>query len=255
LPDVYPMDDVEWAESVVQHPTTLIVEPRGLETYYHFRRVYKSMPWAYVKDWERILIEEPLEKSGNPDLDELSPERKRELVGNIIRFDAMKHLTFARRAAMAMVPPMAQDDWLRLRRALLAATESVDIEHVLELLEARDQRAKNNGESDELSEMAEQLRARIEGVIAPTLRELRMGQSYIAEFERKLERERRAFLITEDYQDETWEIAVHMPGHVVGHNADKIDGNEVKWEFDGRRFFDREHELLVSSKVLNVTGR
>lgn len=255
LPAAYPVDELEGAESVVRHPTTLVVEKRGSDTYYHFRRVYKSRSWAYVKDWERVLIEEPLARSGDVSLEELDPLEKQELVQNIIHFEAVKQLAFARRAALSVEPPLAQDDWLQLRQAVMDAVDTVDTDRVLELLEEQYEQAEDGADSDQLAELANRLNGQITGVIQPTLRRLGLRRRYVAAFEKEFDRERRTFAITEDYQDDQWEIIVRMPGQVVGHNGDEVDGSEVKWEFDGKRFFDRDYELLVSSKVSIATGR
>lgn len=256
LPAAYPTDDFEGAALAVRHPTTLVVETRGSDSYYHFRRVYKANPWAFVKDWERVLIEEPLARGGdNENLEDMSPAKKQELVENIIHFVAEKQLAFARRAALSLKPPLVQDDWLELRQAVMVAVATVDTDEVLELLEAQYEQADDGAGSDQLAELADQISGRIAGVIQPTLRRLGLERRYVAAFEREFERERRTFAITEDYQDDQWEIIVRMPGRIVGHNGDEVEGSEVKWEFDGRRFFDRDHELLVTSKVSALTGR
>ena len=126
LPAAYPTDDPEGDELTVRHPTTLVVEQRGSDTYYHFRRIYKARSWAYVKDWERILIEEPLARGGDVSPEEWDPLKKQELAQNIIHFQALKQLAFARRAALSVEPPLAQDDWLQLRRAVMDAVDAVD---------------------------------------------------------------------------------------------------------------------------------
>ena len=46
-----------------------------------------------------------------------------------------------------------------------------------------------------------------------------------------------------------------MPGEVVAHNADEMaraesaDSFEVRWEFGGGAYRDRQHELVVVSRV------
>ncbi|MCH7491834.1 MAG: hypothetical protein IID05_14215 [Gemmatimonadetes bacterium] len=251
LPAAYPTDDFEGAELAVRHPTTLVVETRGSDTYYHFRRVYEANPWAYVKDWERVLIEEPFARGGDDvNLEDMSPTKKQELVENIILFVAEKQLAFARHAVLSGEPPLAQDAWLQLRQAVLGSVAAVDNDQVLAILEAGD-----GAGSDRVAELADRLNGQITGAIQVTLGRLGLRRSYIQALEKEIERQRHSFAITEDYQDEEWEITVRMPGQIVGHNGDEVEGSEVKWQFDGRRFFDRNHELLVSSKVSSITGR
>jgi hypothetical protein len=55
--------------------------------------------------------------------------------------------------------------------------------------------------------------------------------------------------VTEDLDDETWEIRVEMPGEIVAHNAPNIDKAGVTWAFPAKALYDRDHVLMVTSRV------
>ena len=49
-----------------------------------------------------------------------------------------------------------------------------------------------------------------------------------------------------------FEITVRMPGELVAHNSYRVDDTgafvEAVWEFDGRAFRDRSHELILITR-------
>jgi hypothetical protein len=252
IPAAYPTNDPEGEALALQHPTTVTIERRADGTYYHFRRVFEARPWAYLNYYHQVLIEEPLERSGDKSPDELSPEKKQELVQNIIHLEGMKHLTHARRAALAIDPPMRQDHWVRIHAAVKEALDEVDTELVLELLEQSwSEEDSDDAVAGELTKLADQLNERITDAVRKTLLHLGMSKRYVAAFGDAIAEEKRRFAITEDYGDEKWDVYLSMPGRLIGHNGDSIDEGKIKWSIDGKGFYDREVELLATSVVPN----
>lgn len=252
IPATYPTNDPEGEAMAVQHPTTLIIERRADGTYYHFRRVFEARPWAYLNYYQQKLIEEPLEQAGDTPPEEFSPEKKRELVQNIIRLEAMKHLTHARRVALSLDPPMRQDYWVQIYQAVQDTLERVDTDDVLKLLDA----SLGADESDEavdeqLTELADELNKQFTDAIRKELLRLGMSGRYATAFGESIEEENRRFAITEDYGDELWGVYLSMPGRLVGHNGDRVRKGKIEWSLDGKGFYDRQVELLATSVVTN----
>jgi hypothetical protein len=52
-----------------------------------------------------------------------------------------------------------------------------------------------------------------------------------------------------DLSDESFEVTVHMPGLIVGGNADQASGATATWKFEGNSLQDRERVLRVVSVV------
>ena len=62
-----------------------------------------------------------------------------------------------------------------------------------------------------------------------------------------LEKKRRE--VTEDLQDEKFEIRIQMPGQIVAHDGDEVEGSTVTWKFDGKAMNDRPQTVRVTSRV------
>lgn len=274
IPDVYPTNDKDQPTLAVRHPTSLTVERRSDGTYYHFRRVYLARRWAPVNYWRHELIEEPLERSDAESVEEMSDEKKQEIVQNLIQFEALKQLSFARTAAEAVQPPIPQDVWLAACDAVRKAADAIDKKELLERLERENDdpahkeavgtkpagdAAPAEGDSksqdaadpagEELTRLGRQYQEKIGDALRQALQAKRIGAETLDAFQKAYDTEMRRFATTEDYGDEEWEVTVTMPGAIVGHNGDKVEGNAVTFEFEGQALFDRDVELLVTSAV------
>ena len=65
----------------------------------------------------------------------------------------------------------------------------------------------------------------------------------------RLDLELAALSHTDDLGDETFKVAVHMPGVIVAGNHDAIDGSAATFTFEGKDLRDREVTLRVVSVV------
>ncbi|NOT02440.1 MAG: hypothetical protein HOP29_17685 [Phycisphaerales bacterium] len=274
IPDAYPTNDKDQPTLAVRHPTTLTVDRRADGTYYHFRRVYHARRWANVNYWRHKLIEEPLERSDEKSVEEMSDEKKQELVQNLIQFEALKQLSFARTAADALQPPLPQDVWLAACQAVRDAADAIDKKELLARLEREDEDHAKTGADDarvtgddqpadgeskaaekpdpageELTRLGRQYQEKIGDALRQAFQSKRIAQDTWDKFQKAYDTEMRRFAMTEDYGDEEWEVVVTMPGVLVGHNGDKVEGHAVTFGFEGQALFDRDVELLVTSVV------
>ncbi len=246
FPTTYPADDVAGAELAVQFTTTLTREPRADGVYYHFRRVYQPREWAFVNYWHEEMVQKPLERGGGGPVENMSQEKKEELVQNAVDYEALKHLAFARRAIDQIQPLMAQDSWLKIRETVLQVARSTDRELLMRLLEQGGDEGDSDPSGDRLVQFGRTLGESMTQAAREMLRELRFSPAYAQEFERLVKLEMRRYAITEDYGDEEWEVVVELPGTVVAHNGDPSEDGELRWTFDGRALFDRPVELLAT---------
>ncbi len=244
LPDTYPVADDSASPLLVQHPTTLEVEERADGTYFHFRRVYRARPWAFVNYWWSSFYESFAGQKPN----EMPDEKKEEFVRGLIDAECHERAEFVKNAAAALDPPLSQDVELSILQAVTDVVRTTDVQGLLEAL-SQDEDADDGDSGSTLRAIAEGVDNGVADAIEETLRRSGESRRRIADFQEHHDRERRRFAFTKDYEDESWDIQLTMPGRVVGHNGKVTDDGEIQWEFDGKQFFDRDIVLMATSVV------
>ncbi len=73
--------------------------------------------------------------------------------------------------------------------------------------------------------------------------------SRMKNFMRRYESRLTAFNVTSGLGDDAFTITVVMPGEIVGSNASDASVDRATWKFSGRRFRDRDVELMVTSRL------
>jgi hypothetical protein len=234
------------AEEYLQFPTTLQVERRSEGTYYHFRRVYAAREWARIEALRRVLLEERLKALSGKDLEDLSREDHALVIQSLADFEVAKMLTFARRAFLEVSPDAAQDGWLAVHAAIDQLRGEIDFPRLLALLAIEDRTERERL----LQEEAKRWEADAYRRLQEAVREFcGFSGRQMSAFVHHYEKQKRTLEITSELGDDAFEIAVAMPGLIVGSNADSVAGNEASWRFGGERFRDRDLELMVSSMV------
>jgi len=250
LPDSFAEPGTPEYEAALRFPTTVRIERRRDGVYYHFRRAYEPRAlaqWAYYQQAmkERFGLQE------GKSWEDMSDQERRKLLEALRWFEGYKHAEYVALAARALDDTWPQDYGLRLRRAVLDYFESADVQALLDLLsqspsEERDERIARFG--DEF----------VAGAADVLRRELRALRRPRAEVERFFEAYDLAIArhdVTNDLQDETWEVRVTLPGTVVAHNGDDVEGSTVVWTFDAKRLTDRELVLMATSRVAPGASR
>ncbi|MFQ5413946.1 MAG: hypothetical protein ACE5E6_05760 [Phycisphaerae bacterium] len=248
LPRRFGLPDDPDGEIVLDFPTTLETERRSDGVYYHFRRVYTPRKWAYVQyDQDRIQKELDAAKLGDQPLDELSRQDRIKLARLVVSLDAARHVELARAALQHADPDLTQDHWLIARRALLRAYLDLNyddlVDRYVDLPE--DERAGAwEREAGRIKAAAH------DALVAVLRRQAGYDDARVAGFERAFEHEQRYYDITNATGGHAFHIRVRMPGDVVAHNADDIDDDGLaSWSFDGNAFRDREHVVMITSRV------
>lgn len=245
LPSDYEIPQDHFPATSTIFPTELTIEERRDGIYYHFKRTYISRPWSYLAQ-PREMVEEEIKGMDDRELDELSPNERRQLIQTFARIEIVKLEAFARAALNDVAPLVPQDVWLDLHAALKSRVELVDYDRIIELMG----KAGEQADEEALDEEAKKFEVgAMEEIDASLRRTGFLTGSEIREYFRRFDWHRTFYERTEDTSDDAFTISVTMPGEIVGHNGDKMSGHQVTWEFSGEMFRDRDYTLMVTSRV------
>lgn len=244
LPDQYCPENSDLSGVALSMPTFLRIEEKSDGTYYHFRRDYERRDWACINYFRRKLVEHELEAIQGKKLADVPAEQRESLVRGLVEYEKAKVIGLAWAANETLYPQLEQDQWLVLRQGLDDVYNRIDIKRIVEILQMKDQQA-----GEEIRPLTEEISLQIHRVISQTLSEVDAtglrGQRFVEQFE--IERQRH--MISEDLQDESWQVSVQLPGRLVGHNGDYVEGNVVIWKFAGDAINDRDQTLMATSVV------
>ncbi len=254
MPNTYPSEDAAGSELALQHPTSLTLEHTADGTYYHFRRTYEPRESAYVNYWYEQLYEE----YGDVDEEDMTDEDTRKFVRDLVRVEELKQIAILQRAETGLKKPLPHMARIAARDAVATVYGRVDEGEIIQLLELMDDDNDENGDDDDSSaeesslERMEALARDVENNVMWTVGRAVRGKASAAQTEELMNAfvlERRRYEITEDYEDEAWEIHLALPGKIVGHNANKVEDGQIVWEMGAGEFMDRRVELLATSFV------
>jgi hypothetical protein len=243
LPGQYCPDDSDLSGVVLIMPTSLLVEKRPDGTYYHFKRVYQRRDWARV-DYFRRELQKDLEEVQGVEKANMTPEQREHLASSLVKFEKAKTIALAQAAADTLQPPLQQGQWLMLRQGIAEVYDRISIERVVELLLMEDEQA-----GAEIKRQVDEVSVQIHHVMSQMLSKSDVTGSLSQRFAEQFETERRRHAISEDLQDETWEVSLQLPGRLVGHNGNSVKESMVKWEFGGNALCDRDQVLMATSVV------
>lgn len=233
----------------LQFPTSLEIEERADGTYYHFARIYRSRPWAFLET-PRQMLQKQLDPYKERDLPELTGAERVAMLRALVQFETLKFEAFARSAFREALPDAPQDAWLAVHAAMMEVARTRDYDRILAAL-IQDDAERDEVDADALAAESEAFE---EAALDATRRALRerggFSHAKIREFMERLAWHRQFFEITEELGDDTFTIVVRMPGELVGHNGTSVKGAEVTWEFNGQMIRDRDLELMATSRVL-----
>lgn len=234
------------AEVYLQFPTTLTIERRGDGRYYHFHRFYPRREWAQFEA-ARKPIQDQLAALGQKKPEEMTETDYAAMARTLAELEVVKHLYWARAAFLDATPDAAQDIWLAMQAALSTVASELDYQPLLRLLGTPEQNERNEEAIQrELHALQDTISQRMEA-------KLKSVPSYsgrrLASFLQAYDWQRRFFEVTEDLGDDSFEIAVTMPGEIIGSNAAATNGATATWKFNGDAIRDRDLELMVSSKL------
>ncbi len=242
LPDVDGDPDDPNRDLYVHFPTTVTIDQRDDGTYYDFRRVYPARSFAQVNAFDDLLGRDKIEEIQKQDHDKITDDQWRQTVEWFAKVEACKLLELAHRAYLDVTPHLPQGRWLRVYGQTQSTVHDLDMDALVRLLREDNQEA--------LAKQADRFEAELSQRLDDALvSEAGYSDDQLAAFKTRLARLQKKQQITDDLQAEGFAITLHLPGEIVGSNANETDGGQLKWEFNGKWMLDRELELLATSRV------
>lgn len=253
LPDGFGTQ-AELAEGVaLRFPTTVTIEKRKDATYCHFTRRYDARVWRAVDSLREEHINSVAGGLG-PDPALWTPEQRLAICQGFARFEVEKAILFARVAWLETLPDEPQDQFLAVADEVRGLLLTLDYARLSNLLAPPPDAAAEAG----LEQAIELEGKQLQDSIVARLGEAAQGAgglegSKAAMFLAACDRQRRIFEVTEDLNDDGFEIEVEMPGIVIASNASQLNGgasgNTVTFKFKGEQLHDNAIELLATSKI------
>jgi hypothetical protein len=247
LPDAYADERDERHETALHFPTTVTIDRRPDGVYYHLKRTYQARQNArynIIRELESQLFEE-VKSFGGKDPSELSVEDRTKIVEALRKAESAKQVEFVIAGTTAMEKHWPQHYGLLARSALLAQYEKTDAREIAELLG----RPESEERDARINRFGERLLSQGREAVHDTLRKLDVPSREIDQFFAAVDKEEQRRAVTEDIEDERWEVRVELPGDLIASNATRIEDGVVIWEFPGKAMFDRDQVLMATSFV------
>jgi hypothetical protein len=246
LPETY-TDARNPAGAALQFPTTVRFERRRDGTYVHFRRVYQKRVWAAMEgeDTEDRLRRNDGGRPAHP-----QPTNHDERVA-LVREGLEQHVRrwrgLARAAFLEATPDGAQDAWLAAHEAIGASVSEMAIDRLARLLDpAAETEDRTPVLRDELAALEKAMLRQIEDALGQSGA---YGPSKVNAFITAFQARRAAHDVTNDLNDDGFEITLEMPGPIIGSNAESVSGRTAVFKFAGCDLHDRDIELLATARL------
>jgi hypothetical protein len=247
LPDSYaPVADGVAYRTSLRFPTELTIDRRPDGTYYNFRRVYLAREQARY-EWYRKLFEQSLGKLdlAGKDPADLTDAERTNLLDHLRTLQALKMSEYVRSGAAAMEDHWPQYYGLILRQGLLDYFAEVDLTPIVTLMK----QPAGPGRDDAIAGFGTALIVGARDRLLQTLGKLRVPAAEADAFFAAYDEEETRRTVTEDLGDEDWDVRVTLPGQLIAHDGDRVDGDSVVWTFKGEALMDRDQILSATSRV------
>ncbi len=252
LPDAYAAADDPAGAMILRFPTTLTIEDRPDGRYYHLRRAYQRREEAryqVVRELHAELFAE-IQKLVERDPADLTDADRAKLVTAFKLAECGKQVEYVAAGAEALSRVWPPHYGLLARQALVDHFESVDVPAVVALL----QKPAGPDRDREISALGERVINEGRAAVRAALARLAVPETEMEAFFAAFDQEKTRRAITEDLSDESWTVTAEMPGEIVASNASRVVGNKAEWSFNGKVLHDRDHVLLVTSRVPRETA-
>ncbi len=248
IPDTYAAAGDPRGASGLKFPTTLRENKLGGYTYFDFSRTYARRDEARYAYFKKKLTENDAFKAmQGKDPSELTAEQRETLLRTLARIEGEKHALFIEAGAAGLEADHTwpQEVALSLRQATMGYAERFDVSKAATLLakpQTPERDAAMNGMGGAFTEgLHATIKAAMDKFALPEDQAKRFIDAALAE--------RAMRQATEDLADERWEVRVTMPGTIAAHNADRVEGNTLIWEFTAEAIMDRDQVLKATSTI------
>ncbi len=246
LPESYAVPGDPDAPLYLRFPTTVVIDYRPDAVYYHFHRRYPGRAWAHIEALRELLIDEKTRHLKDTDEKDLTREDRTLLVRSYTDFESAKLLTFARGAFLKTSPDLPQDSWLEVIAAFRELQGELDLDAIAEIMELEDDDEREEAIAKEVDSWREKSFTTLQSALRDFCGyDSRHMKTFLRLYEARL----KDFDVTSGLGDDVFQITVEMPGEIVGSNSDSTSRDRATWKFSGRRFRDRDVELMVSSRL------
>lgn len=225
-------------------PTRLTIEHRPDGVYYNFQRIYRRREMADAQYHRDRILTDKIKKLAEQGLEKLDPAQRRRVLQAWLEVQYHDVVRFAEQALTAIAARLPVDARLTLHRTIRQALYKQDWRQLDKIL-TLPQPQRNEA----LSRYADRALARTQRAIRQCLSSLRISPDKIERFEAAFTQARKRFEITQDLDDESFQVRLSLPGELIGHNAQRVEDAYIVWTFDGKALHDRDHVLLASSRL------
>lgn len=248
FPGTYAVDASAMAVSL-RFPTEVTTEVRGDGVYYHFSRVYEGRSDApYTLTKRRLEDDKKLRALAEADITTLTRADRTTLIEAFRDMELDKYGQFVA-AGVKAITGIPQDTALRIDAAVKAAARGFDTTAALDLLD----QAESPERDAKIAALAVKFDVSMRDALTAAVDAEPLSAKDRTAFIAACDTERLRRDVTEDLMDERWEVRLTLPGEVVAHNADGVDGTTLIWKFDGAALMDMDKELRATS-VLRGAG-
>lgn len=268
------------ADLYLESPTEVRVESRADGTYYFFHRTYAPRRWAFTQYWNDVVMDDDVNKLGEKPLDELDRDEQRQLIQAFATVEAHRQVELSGEALLECGASVPIEGVLQARLALLGVYNSYNLlagENSAmafgEAMLAPVEEGAAADDSDNLDRLIEEcsggadderdscfdteatrLFGEARAAYADSLREGgHLTRTELSAFSNSYDRAQKRYEITDSLAGHHFETTIVMPGTIIAHNASELQRRPnqtgAQWQFDGRAFRDRTHELWAVSRV------
>lgn len=235
---------------VLNFPTTLTItaseKPGCAGTVYDFKRTYLQRADARYTLQRRLFeADDAMKDLRGVDPVKLSDEQRVRLVRALAKIEDEKYVQFADAGIAALGKEWTQEAGLLVRQAVTERVAGVDAAAVAMLLGKPQSEERDAAIGAAVKSFGDGIRAAVIERMTSLGIPHEQQRAFMAGAE--AEADRRA--VTEDLADEHWEVRVTLPGAVVAHNGDRVEGNTVVWTFNGAYLMDRDQVIMATSRV------
>lgn len=248
----------------LQIQTSLEIKTEGKRTFYHFKRHYGARDFWKFERLREVEIDQKLtDRVSEKGLTNLKPSEQKKFLQQLVQFEQKKRLLLIEDALGILVQktrfPLSERQAIlekfRTRYALILNAER--LEQWLKLTSALDAEKQKEKSAEKATLQAEfdQQVLQIENELKQAEQEIFQGYSSSypqINFQKYVDTVREEYHLTEDLNDENFEVELTLPGTLLYTNGErKADGKEMRcfWKFEGKHLSGRHLPLEAISVV------
>ncbi len=235
-------------KTYVQFPTTLKVEKRSDGTYYQFRRVYQARPYAWLAALDERPGSNEIKAITQRPADKVTLGEWEKAIAFAMETQTLKKLEQARAAVLQITPDLPQDKWLKARQNVLDIGRKTDTAKLATMLQSQ-KPGTETASHQAITQEIQTLEANLDKALIDAMTAAGYNSAGITKLKGLMNQSKSQETATNDARATTYKITVELPGDAVGSNATQASGSAFTWEFKGDAFFDRDLELLATTKV------